>query len=151
MWKKTVTPRFGDVDGLRHINNCMTPVWFELAREPVFRLFHPDLSKALEDWKLIIAKITIDYVSQMRLGSDVEICTFIKKIGRSSATIYQEAWQDGQLGCKGEAVLVHYDFVNLKSLTIPDSIVSELLRHLVDEDNPNIRTRSGRLPVIGKA
>ena len=149
MWERTVTPRFGDVDGLRHINNCMIPVWFELAREPVFRLFHPDLD--LENWRLIMAKITIDYVSQMRLGADVLLRTYIKKIGRSSMTIYQEAWQNGLLGCKGESVVVHYDFVNLKSLPIPDEIVAVLLKNLVEEDNPNLRSRSGRLPNTGKA
>lgn len=149
MWKKVVTPRFGDVDGLRHINNCVVPTWFELGREPSYRLFHPDLD--LGNWQLIMAKISVDFVTQMRLGFDVEIRTFIKKIGRSSITFYQEAWQEGELGAKGEAVIVYYDFVNLKSLAIPDDIVGKLLRHLVDEDNPNLRSRSGRLPQIGKA
>jgi Predicted thioesterase len=148
MWKKTVTPRFGDVDGLRHINNCMTPVWFELAREPLYRFFHPDLN--LEKWELIIARITVDYVAQMRLGSDIEIRTWVKKVGRSSFTIYQEAWQDGQLGSKGEAVLVHYDFVNLKSLPIPEDVAAAMMQHLVDPDNPNLRSRSGRLPNVGR-
>ena len=43
MFTKMVTPRFGDVDGLRHINNTMVPVWFELGREPFFRYFNPDM------------------------------------------------------------------------------------------------------------
>lgn len=145
MWKKTVTPRFGDIDGLRHINNCKLPEWFELAREPFFRFFHPDL-EAMENWSLIMARITVDFVSQMRLGSDVEIHTYIKKIGRSSVTTYQEAWQEGRLGAKGEAIVVHYDFRNLKSLPIPDHIRRELEKHLVDPENPNLRTRSGRFP-----
>lgn len=146
MWTKSVTPRFGDIDGLRHINNCLLPVWFELAREPVFRLFHPDLNMNMDDWRLIMARISIDFTAQMRLGSDVEIRTFIKKLGRSSLTVFQEAWQDGELGAKGEAVIVHYDFRNQKSLPIPDHVRVELDRHLVDEDNPNLKTRSGRLP-----
>lgn len=146
MFKKSITPRFGDVDGLRHINNCMLPVWFELGREPVFRFFHPDLD--LEHWQLIMAKITVEYLSQMRLGSEVEIRTFVKKVGRSSVTIYQEAWQDGKIGTKGESIIVYYDFENFKSLAIPDSIRDNLLKHLVDADNPNLRTRSGRLPCM---
>ena len=148
MWTKSITPRFGDIDGLRHINNCMLPVWFEIGREPIFRYFHPDLD--LEGWRLIMAKISVDFVSQMRLGADIEIRTFIKKIGRSSMTVYQEAWQDGELGAKGEAIIVHYDFDNLKSLPIPEDIREELLKHMVDEDNPNLRSRSGRFPGAGK-
>lgn len=146
MWKKSVTPRFGDVDGLRHINNTMLPVWFELARDPLFKLFHPDLDRALQEWQLIMAKITVDYTAQMRLGSDIDILTFVKKIGRSSLTVYQEAWQNGELGAKGEAVIVYYDFEALKSIPIPDHIREELENHLVDDGNPNLRTRSGRFP-----
>ena len=148
MWKKSITPRFGDVDGLRHINNCKLPEWFELARDPAFRFFHPKLD--LENWSLIMAKITVDFISQMRLGYDVEVRTYIKKIGRSSFTVYQEAWQEGVLGAKGEAIIVYYDFQNLKSLPIPDSIRAELEKHMVDETNPNLRSRSGRLAGSGR-
>lgn len=146
MWKKIVTPRFGDIDGLRHINNCMLPVWFELAREPMFRLFHPDFGKGMDDWRLIMARISVDFTSQMRLGADVEIRTYVRKIGRSSLTVFQEAWQDGELGAKGEAVIVHYDFPNKKSLPIPEPVRDELVKHMVEEDNPNLKTRSGRFP-----
>ncbi len=146
MWTKTVTPAFGDVDGLRHINNCLLPVWFELAREPVFRLFHPQLS--LEGWQLIMAKISVDFVAQMRLGSDVDLRTYVKKIGRSSLTVYQEAWQKDQLGAKGEAVIVHFDFEKEKSIPIPDEIRAELEKHLLPDDTAGLRTRSGRFPEI---
>ncbi len=145
MWTKSVTPRFGDIDGLRHINNCMLPIWFETGREPLFRLFHPEFDPGTE-WRLIMARISVDFVDQMRLGADVEIRTFVRKIGRSSLTVYQEAWQDGRLGAKGEAIIVHYDFPNKKSLPIPDGVRDELGRHMVEDDNPNLRTRSGRFP-----
>lgn len=146
MWIKSVTPRFGDVDGLRHINNCMLPVWFETAREPFFRLFHPSLNLD-EEWRLIMARIAVEFTSQMRLGSDVEIRTFVKKIGRSSTTLHQEAWQDGRMGAKGEAVVVHYDFRAGKSLPIPNDIREELGRHLFEEvGEPPSRSKSGRLP-----
>lgn len=147
MWTKTVTPSFGDIDGLRHVNNCMLPIWFELSREPIFRLFHPDLS--YDGWRLIMARIGVDFVAQMRLGFDVEIRTSIRKIGRSSLTVYQEAWQNGQLGAKGEAVIVHYDFANQKSLPIPEDVREKLAGHMLPEDSPPARTRSGRFPDIG--
>lgn len=148
MWKKTITPRFGDVDGLRHINNCNLPLWFEIGREPTYRLFHPDLD--LANWKLIMAKISVEFTAQMRLGADVDIHTYIKKVGRSSFTIFQEAWQEGVMGAKGDSVIVHYDFEALKSLPIPDDIRAELESHLVPEDHPSLRSHSGRLPVAGR-
>ena len=128
MFSKIVTPRFGDVDGLRHINNTMLPVWFELGREPLFRYFNPDMR--LENWNLIMAHIDVDYLVPMALGSDIEIRTTISKIGRTSFTVYQEAWQADTLSAKGSAVVVHYDFQNRKSLPISNDIRSLLEEHL---------------------
>ncbi len=128
MFSKIVTPRFGDVDGLRHINNTMLPVWFELGREPLFRYFNPDMR--LENWNLIMAHIDVDYIVPMALGSDIEIRTTVSKIGRTSFTVYQEAWQAETLSAKGNAVVVHYDFQNLKSILIPEAIRSLLEEHL---------------------
>ena len=128
MFSKTVTPRFGDVDGLRHINNTMLPVWFELGREPLFRYFNPGMS--LENWNLIMAHIDVDFIVPMTLGADIEIRTIVSKIGRSSFTVYQEAWQSGTLCAKGSAVVVHYDFINKKSMPVPDDIRILLEEHL---------------------
>ena len=59
MYTESLMPRFSDTDALGHINNTTIPVWFEGAREPVFKLFTPDLNP--KDWHLIIAKIEINY------------------------------------------------------------------------------------------
>lgn len=127
MFKKTITPRFGDVDGLRHINNTMLPIWFELGREPLFRLFNPEMK--LESWNLIMARIEVDYLLPMGLGADVEILTKLSKVGRTSFTVYQEAWQRGNRCATGSAVVVHYDFAASKPLPIPPSIRLLLEEH----------------------
>lgn len=135
MFTCSITPRFGDIDGLRHINNCLLPQWFERAREPLFRFFHPELE--MDRWSLIMASIQVDFTAQMRLGSDVEIRTWVKRLGRSSFTVHQEAWQDGTLGAWGTAVIVHYDFAAEVSLAIPDPIRSQLEAHLLPPDAPH--------------
>ena len=144
MWTKTITPRFGEIDGQCHVNNCVPPTWFETARDPFFRLFHPKLDLG-EEWNIVMAKYTVEFSSQMVLGADVEIRTFIKRIGRSSVTVYHEAWQNGVFCAKGDAVLVYYDLPNRKSIPIPERIREELQKHFVDENNPNLRSRSGRI------
>lgn len=146
MWKMVITPSFGDADPLRHINNCMLPYWFETARNPIFPLFHPSLD--YDAWPLILARISVDYISQMKYGADIEIHTFIKKYGRSSFTVYQEAYQNGVLGAKGEAVLVHFDYETQKSAPIPERVAKALDKHMADPQNPNLRSRSGRLPAM---
>ena len=127
MFIKIVTPRFGDVDGLRHINNTMLPVWFELGRDPLFRYFNPEMR--LESWNLIMAHIDVDFLLPMTLGSDIEIRTAISKIGNSSFTVHQEAWQSAALCAAGNAVVVHYDFQNRKALPIPAAVRERLKEH----------------------
>lgn len=37
MYLYDITPRFGDIDGLRHVNNTVIPGWFEQARNQIYR------------------------------------------------------------------------------------------------------------------
>jgi acyl-CoA thioester hydrolase len=128
----TVTPRFGDVDGLGHINNVVVAVWFELGRNPLFDIFVP-ASKILvrETFPLIMAHTDYDYVDQMYLRAEVEIKTWIEKIGNKSFTVYQEAWQTGRLCAKGRAVIVYYDFTIEKSVPVPEDKRKLLSEHLL--------------------
>jgi acyl-CoA thioester hydrolase len=135
MFIETVTPRFGDADGLRHINNIALVEWFEVGRNPIFRMFTPDLDLSYENWKLILVRTEFDYIGQMYYGRDVEIRNYITHIGNSSFTIGHEAWQDGELKAKGKAVLVHFDFINQKAIPIPEHIKAQLNEHLVIEEN----------------
>jgi acyl-CoA thioester hydrolase len=132
MFSSIITPRFGDVDGLGHVNNNVVPMWFETARNPFFRFFNPDFD--LKCWNLILARFEVDFLNQMYYGKDVEIRSWITKIGRSSFEIYQEAWQDDKLAAKGKAVLVHYDFKQQKSIPVPNSIKNDLEKHLKSQE-----------------
>ena len=135
MFIEKVTPRFGDADGLRHINNIALVEWFEVGRNPIFRMFTPDLDLSYENWKLILVRTEFDYIGQMLYGEDVEIRSFITKIGNSSFIIGHEAWQEGKLKAKGKAVLVYFDFINQKSMPITSEIRAKLEDHLIIENN----------------
>ena len=124
-----IEPRFGDVDGLGHINNTVLPQWFEKARNPLFRIFHPDLDLDLKKWRLILAKIEIDFRRPILYQNNVEIRTYVERIGTSSFTLLHQAWQNDQLASKSKAVGVYYDFINERSLPIPDDIKQKLLEH----------------------
>ena len=130
MFSITVSPRFGDIDGLGHINNTVLPVWFETGRNSIFRLFSPDLILSPDVWHLILVRTEFDFLKQMYFRSDVEIRTFVAKIGNSSFTVGHEAWQEGELKVKGQAVLVYYDFKLQKAFSLPDSIREVLKRHM---------------------
>jgi len=132
MFELTITPRFGDMDGLRHINNCMIPIWFENARSPIFRIFNPSMKVDFDHWNLIMARIEADFLREMHWGEDIRIVTHVVKIGNSSFTVGQEAWQKGLLCAMGTAVHVHFDFSTKTAVSIPDGIREKLAEHLVD-------------------
>ena len=129
MFTTTVRPRFGDMDLLGHINNTVPVVWFELARNPIIEIFDPNLELRRETFTLIMAHTDYDYISPLYFQHEVEIKTWIKRIGTKSFTSYHEAWQQGRLCVKGSAVMVHYDFNAEKSTPIPEDKKKLLAQH----------------------
>ncbi len=127
-FSESITPRFSDTDALGHINNTMVPIWFEGAREPIFRWFTPDLD--LTNWKLILAKIDASFHGQMYYGKAIEVRTYIGRIGSSSFDVYQEIWQNQQLCASGTAIMVNFNYQQQKAEKIPADIVDNLQRYL---------------------
>jgi len=124
-------PRFADTDALGHINNTMLPIWFEDARTPLFKYFTPDLDP--KKWRLIIAKIDVEFLAEMFYGHEVEIRTYLGKIGNSSMTVCHEAWQKGKMTAKGTAIMIHFDHQEKQSKPIPDDIREELNKYLKED------------------
>ncbi|MDX1557437.1 MAG: thioesterase family protein [Marinobacter sp.] len=130
MFYLELEPRFSDTDALGHISNTTLPVWFEQARTPVFRIFHPTLEA--ETWPLIIARLEIDLMAQSYWHIPVKIKTGIGKIGNSSFHVVQEAWQGDKQIARGVAVLIHFDYETEKALPIPEDIKARLAEHAVE-------------------
>ncbi len=128
MFELKLRPRFAETDALGHINHTSLPAWFELAREPILKLFVPDLNP--DNWCLILAKIEVEFKRQLYYGQEVTIQTYIKEVGNSSFKVEHEAWQDGQIGTLELAVLVHFDFEKEKAVRVPDDIRELLSAHM---------------------
>ncbi len=124
MYTQVIKPAFCDTDALGHINNTKLPVWFEQARNDLFHIFTPDLDP--QKWQLILAKIEVEYTGELFYGRDVTIKTYVGHIGNSSFQVCQEAWQDGKMGAKGIATMVHYSFADKKSQPLTDHHRKEL-------------------------
>ena len=134
MFSVTIHPRFGDMDILGHINNIPPAQWFEIGRTPVMRIFDPQLKLTKETFPLIMAHSEYDFTAQM-FFKEVEIKTWIFRIGTKSFTIYHEAWQEDRLCVKGSAVVVHYDFGSGQSVPIPEDKKILLAEHLLPEES----------------
>ncbi|PAJ72603.1 thioesterase [Pseudoalteromonas sp. NBT06-2] len=129
MFKEKIMPRFTETDALGHINNTVLPVWFEATRMPIFRFFTPDLNP--KKWKLIIAKIEVEFQGELFYGQEVEIKTAVRKIGNSSFVIEQSAWQHAEQCALGKTIVVRYDFDNKKAKALSESEKALLSEHLL--------------------
>jgi acyl-CoA thioester hydrolase len=132
VYTETITPRFGDIDGLRHVNNTVIPGWFEQARNPIYRIFNPEF--AFEGWNLILARYEIDFVRPLLINGDVTVHTWVSRIGSSSFEVSQQAGQGGVICTRGKTVLVHYDFDGSRPVPIPAAIREQLGEHLAGPD-----------------
>ncbi len=133
MFSEIINPRFSDTDALGHINNTMVPVWFEGARDPIFRLFSPELN--LKAWPLILAKIDVSYHAQMFYGQTIEVKTYISRIGGASFDVYQELWQNEKKCASGTAVMVYFCYEKQSSEKIPPQIKEILVAHLITQNS----------------
>jgi acyl-CoA thioester hydrolase len=129
MFKEIIQPRFNETDALGHINNTVLTQWFEGARDPIFKLFTPDLDT--RQWRLILASIQVQFKAELFYGVPVELRTGISMVGNSSFEVHQEAWQKDQCCALGKAVLVQYDFAAKQKLLLNTEQKAALTEHLV--------------------
>lgn len=132
VYKKIIEPRVSETDGIGHINNTTIPIWFEAARNEIFKLFTPDNS--FENWKMIILNMNVDYVNQIYFGRNVEVYTWVKRIGNSSLQLYEEIHQDNRLCAIGSVTYVNFNLKTQKSEPIPEKIRRELELHFYQEN-----------------
>ncbi|MFC2992779.1 MULTISPECIES: acyl-CoA thioesterase [Halomonas] len=131
MFTRTIEPAFYDTDALGHINNTRLPAWFELARNDIFRLFTPDLDP--RKWRLMLARIEVVYFGELQYGSEIEIRTYISRLGNSSFTVSQEAWQAGKMTNLGRTVMLQFDHQAKKSIPIDGELREALEAHVQEE------------------
>jgi acyl-CoA thioester hydrolase len=132
LYRTIIEPRISETDGVGHINNTTVPVWFEAGRNKVFKLFTPE--DTFDDWKLILLKMNVEFLHQIYFGIDVEVRNWIKRIGNTSFELYEEIHQDSRLCAKGTVIYVNFNFETQHSEPIPDTIRSELEKHLYKGD-----------------
>ena len=125
MYSEEFNVRFYETDALAHVSNTVLVGWFETGREPLFKLFTPELD--LQNWPLILASYKVDFLEQIYYGQKVQVKTYISRIGTSSFDVYQELWQQQKKCATGTTTLVHFDFQTKKTVAINEKIKSDLL------------------------
>ena len=117
-------PRFCDTDALGHLSNVAYPAFFELGRTPIFEAFTPGMDT--NKWNMILRKMDLDFLAQGYFGKEITLTLKVTKIGNSSFTLFQEAWQDDVLLCTGSTVMIYFDFEAQKSKPLTPELRSTL-------------------------
>ncbi|HIP36970.1 MAG TPA: acyl-CoA thioesterase [Crocinitomix sp.] len=121
--------RFSDCDMLQHVNNAVYLQYFEISRINFFKSEIPTW-----DWKkkgIILLKNTVEYKLPLLLTDECRIEVNCIHIGSKSFTLNYNLKVDDNIKCYGESVLVCYDFIENKTIPIPDDLNSVLKKHLI--------------------
>jgi len=131
-----VTLRFRDLDLLGHVNNVSLAGWLEDGRvgmELPVQPLTPDYAGPV----IVLVDLRIQFLAEVRFGSEVRVGTRVQRIGRSSATIGQAVFADGECAAAAEAVEVLIDADTRRPTPWPDAF-----RSLFERYGPATRSAS---------
>jgi acyl-CoA thioester hydrolase len=118
-----VTIRFSDQDSLGHINNVALSQYFEVSRTAfvydVIRLAGPE---AMETVEFILARVVIDFVSELHYPGAVEVGGRLIRLGNKSMTSGYGIFSGQRCIATSEAVNVFYDMKTRSSMVPPESV-----------------------------
>ncbi len=96
--------RFSDTDALGHLNNGSFVVYAETARLTFFNAIL-DAPRSL-----ILARVAVDFVQQIHFGEEVEVLSWVERIGTASVTVMHQILANGTVAGEARAVVVHFDY-----------------------------------------
>lgn len=123
-----------DIDWFNHLNNKRYFDFFEAERSEWFtKIDFPYLKMAERDQAVVIVKLDMDYIKEVRLGERVTVKTFLEKAGTKSFTIEQSMYNEGQEEvAKSSSIFVMFDLVERKSMPVVEEIAKFF---------PNVKTK----------
>ena len=105
--------RFRDCDAMGHVNNAVYSTYLEEARIGV-------LGGLIE---FILARVEIDFRSELRMGEEVEVRTRCSRIGTKSFDLeHVISTSSGRIVADAKSVLVSYDYERSESVAVPDEL-----------------------------
>lgn len=128
--------RYADTDRQGHVNNAVFATFLETGRVEV--LYDPEAPLAEPGSAFVIARLTLDFHSEIRWPGMVGIGTRVASIGRSSVTLAQGLFQDGRCVATAETVIVQMDEATRRSRPLSPAAVARLssLGHQADPTHP---------------
>lgn len=109
--------RYADTDRQGHVNNAVFATFLESGRVRV--LYDPERPLAPDGAAFVIARLTLDFRSEIRWPGTVEIGTAVARLGRSSVTLVQGLFVGDRCAATAESVIVLMDEATRRSRAFP--------------------------------
>ncbi|HEV2590613.1 MAG TPA: thioesterase family protein [Gaiellaceae bacterium] len=109
-WVTRERVRFGDCDPMGHANNAVYSTYLEQARITMLGGLDP----------FILARVEIDFRSELRMNDEIEIRTRCSHVGTKSFQLEHQIWTGDRLAAEAKSVLVGYDYETHTSVPLPD-------------------------------
>jgi acyl-CoA thioester hydrolase len=104
--------RFRDCDAMGHVNNAVFSTYLEESRIGV-------LGDLID---FILARVEIDFRSELRMGEEVEVRTRCSRIGTKSFDLEHVISSGDRVVAEAKSILVSYDYELGTSVPVPDSL-----------------------------
>jgi acyl-CoA thioester hydrolase len=106
--RKAIEIRWRDLDVYGHVNNAVYLTYLEEGRD---EWLGTTLGDAAEIWNWVLARVAVDYRSELALEDDQVTATCrLERIGTKSVTTREQILKaDGTVAAEAEAVLVARD------------------------------------------
>ena len=122
----TINTRWGDMDGLRHINNASYLSYMETARLDLYQHLGHDTARWEQESSSILASAQIDYLEPIVHPSTLEVGQRVSRIGTKSYDILTGIFLKGKDKpiLQANFVLVSINYNTGKTVPVPDEIRS---------------------------
>jgi acyl-CoA thioester hydrolase len=108
--------RLRDLDSFGHVNNAVYSTYLEEAR----------LDALGGLGAVILARVEIDFRSELHVGEEIEIHSRCSRIGTKSFDLEHEIRVDGRIAAEAKSVLVGFDYETHRSVPLPDELIARL-------------------------
>lgn len=122
-----IQKRFNDLDGLRHVNNGVQQSYFDIGRANYLKRIYGEKFYC-NDKVLLVASYKTDFLAQIRLEDEIELCSSVYHIGKHSIRMMQiiRGVTDRRIYTMLDSVLVAVDYASGKSIQLPTEWIEKI-------------------------
>ncbi|MDI9819637.1 MULTISPECIES: thioesterase family protein [unclassified Legionella] len=117
--KKIFAIEWGDMDALGHVNNGRYFDYFQQARIEWLESFDFDMKQAIGP---VVIHVACTFLRPIVYPATLTLISSVHSLGHSSIMMDHEIFQNEALMTQGTSKIVWVDYVENKSVAIPDAI-----------------------------